>query len=134
MCERLFYSFQLTNCKIVTFDFLECSYFFKLSLWCRSLSQIKLSFHLQKKSKTCLYVIERCKYLIDYVSYCAIETMNMFMDRCSENIFQEFIWEHLRPVTMLKKRLYLHSKGKEFYWKETYEFCIVLFEATSRKA
>ena len=27
----------------------------------------------------------------------------------------------------------IHSRGKQLYWKETYQFCIYLFEATRRK-
>ena len=42
-------------------DFLECSCFLKLTLWCRSLSYLKLSIDLQKKSKACFYVIEVCE-------------------------------------------------------------------------
>ena len=63
-CCKIFKAY-LTS-KLCSYPF-ECSYFLKLSLWCRSLSN-KSSIDLQKKiNKTCLYVIVIC------VSHCAIE-------------------------------------------------------------
>ena len=67
----------------------ECSYFLKPSLW-RSL------YHISIDLQTCFYVIEICESLIDYVSYCAVE---------SEWVWFLWIgiWKQLRPVFMLKK-------------------------------
>ena len=91
-------------------------FFLKLSLWRRSLSRVKLSVDLQKKSKRLFLCDTDMRIRLRLCNW--IRMSMIFMNR---------YWKQRRPVTMLKKRLHLRcflASSVNFYITTAFEtFC-----------